>query len=65
MRGLKITYSDEVLTRGAGADVGGEEYVAQAVDIEIFEVVFGEVEFESAFEVSDASFKLVSVEGCD
>ena len=54
-----------ILTWDAGADVGGEEYVSETVDIERVEVIFGEVEFEAAFEVSDASFKLIPVEGRD
>ena len=51
--------------RCACADVRGEEDMSKTVDIELFEVIFGEVEFEAAFEVSDASFKLIPVEGRD
>ena len=50
---------------GAGADVGGEEDVPQAVDIELFQVIFGKVEFEAAPKVFDSPFKLIPVEGRD
>jgi len=45
--------------------VCGEKDVSQAVDVEMVEIFFGKVELETAVEVSDASFKLVPVEGCD
>jgi hypothetical protein len=51
------------LMSGACADVGGEEYMTKAVDIEPVEVIFGEIKFEAAFEVSDAPFQLIPVEG--
>lgn len=47
------------------ADVSGQQDMSKPVDIELVEVLFGEVELEAAPEVSDASFKLVPVEGCD
>ena len=43
----------------------GEEDVPEAVNVQIFKVFFAEVELEPAFEVSNASFKLIPVEGCD
>jgi len=60
----------EVLVRdklavGAGAYVSGEEYVSEAVDIKVVEIVFGEIELESATEVLDTPFKFIPVEGCD
>jgi hypothetical protein len=39
--------------------------VPEAVNVEMVEVLFGEIELEPAFEISDASFKLIPVEGCD
>jgi hypothetical protein len=39
-----------------GADLGGQEDVAQTVDVELLEVILGKVKLESAFEVPDASF---------
>jgi hypothetical protein len=50
---------------GGGADLGGEKDVPKAVDIEFFKVIIGEIQFESSFEIFDASFNLVSVEGGD
>ena len=45
--------------------MSGKEDVPEAVNVEMVEVFLGEVEFEPAFEVPDASFKLIPVEGCD
>jgi len=45
--------------------VSGKEDVPETVNVEVVEVFFGEIELETASEVSDASFKLVPVEGCD
>jgi hypothetical protein len=45
--------------------VSGEKDVPEAVNVEMVEVFFSKVELEPAFEVSDASFKLIPVEGCD
>ena len=53
------------LTGACCTDVGGKEDVSEAVNVEVVEIFFGEVELETAFEVSDASFKLVPVESCD
>jgi hypothetical protein len=45
--------------------MGGQKDVPEAVYIEIVKVVLGEIEFESASEVPNASFKLLPVEGRD
>ncbi len=53
------------LARSACADVSGEEDMSKAVDIQPVEVIFGEIEFETAFEIPDSSFKLIPVEDRD
>ena len=53
------------LAGGICTNVGGEEDMAKAVDIEAVEIIFGEVELEAAFEVFDAPFKLIPIEGRD
>jgi hypothetical protein len=50
---------------GVSADLGGEENVPEAVNIELFEIIVGEVKFEAAFEISDALFDFVPVESRD
>ena len=54
-----------VLAGAACADVGGQKDVPEPVNVELIEIIFGEVQFETTMEVLDASFKLVPVQGRD
>lgn len=43
----------------------GQEDVPEAVDAEVIEIIFGEIQFESSAEVSDPSFELISGQRSD
>jgi hypothetical protein len=45
--------------------VGGKKDVSEAVNVELVEIIFGEVQLETAVEVLDASFKLFPVKSRD
>ena len=42
--------------------MGSQKDMPEPVDIELIEIVFGEVQFETTMKILDASFKLVPVE---
>ena len=44
------------------ADEGGQEYVSEAVGGQVVEILLGEIQSESAFEVLNAPFELGLVE---
>ncbi len=50
------------LAAGFGVYDSRQQYVAQPVDAEFIEVIFGEVEFESAAETRDSSGQFLSAE---
>lgn len=43
----------------------GQKNVPEAVNVELIEIIFGEIQLETAVEVLYASFKLVPVKGRD
>ena len=45
--------------------MGSQKNVPEAVNVELIEIIFGEVQFETAVEILDASFKLVPAKGRD
>ena len=57
--------SRQVLTGAVCADVGSQKDMPEPVNVELIEIIFGEVQFETTVEVLDASFKLVPVQGRD
>jgi len=50
---------------GACVQYGGQEDMSEAFDAELAEVFIGEIDSETAVEVFDSFFQLVSVEGGD
>ena len=60
-----MTGSRQILAGAACADVGGQKDVPEPVNVELIEIIFGEVQLEPAVEILDASFKLFPVKGCD
>jgi hypothetical protein len=55
----------QVLAGAACAYVGGQKDVPEAVNVKLIEIIFGEIQFEPAAEIFDASFKLFPVKGRD
>jgi hypothetical protein len=54
-----------VLAGVACADVGRQKNMPEPVNVELIQIIFGEIEFETAVEIFDASFKLVPAKGRD
>ena len=60
---IPIIFRRQILTGAVCADVSGKENVPQAVNIELIEIILGEIKFETSVEIFNASFKLLPVEG--